>query len=405
MHPTLRALLSASILLAGLLASAPAPVSAASATTRWVDDDGKVSSTSCNGTSRTASRTIQKGIDAANTADIVKVCPGTYVGRVVIKGARDGLVLRAATSTTPVLKARDEFDASTTYLVTIDGVSDVTVKGLRIRPLRASSHTYCSVSTGIRAIAATNLTITRNDIRPTGSGAFCGLYDGITASAGTVAQISHNVIRDFRNDGIDISGQSTEAIVESNTVTFAHVGLSTAGDSAIKARAGASVAVRFNTLTGPATGPGNPPQPAAGVQLDTLGDPSVVRANTITRFTSAIKVTHAERGTIRDNTMSGGQVGLNLLDADRMDVHGNTSTGATVHALYVAGGSAGASDASRTTDASVHDNDLRSNANGVNADCQGDSSPASYVVTQNAFADNVDTTSSPSEMCSGSGPA
>jgi len=103
--------------------------------------------------------------------------------------------------------------------------------------------------------------------------------------------------------------------------------------------------------------------------------------------------------------MSSGQIGLNLLDADRTEVYGNTSTGATVHALFVAGGSAGTSDASKTTDAEIHDNDLRSSANGANADCRGDSTPASYVVTENAFADNEDTTSTPTEMCAGSGPA
>jgi hypothetical protein len=405
MRSTFRAALASSVMLASLLAIAPGSASAATATTRWVDDDGRVSSTSCDGTSKTAHATIQKGVDAANAADIVKVCPGTYVGRVTIKGARDGLVLRAATSTKPVLKARDDFDASTTYLVTVDGVSGVTVKGLRIRPLRATSHSYCSVSTGIRAIDAVNVTITGNDIRPTGTGAFCGLYDGITAANATTGTIRDNVIKDYRDNGIEIAGSSTDVSVRSNSVTFAHVGLNTAGDSAILVRAGASAVVRSNTLTGPVAGPGNPPQPAAGVELDTLGDPSDVGLNTITRFASGIRVTHADRGAIWGNTISGGQVSVNLLDADRMDVHGNTAAGATVHALFVSGGSSGASDASKTTDADVHDNDFRSGANGGNQDCLGDSTPQSYVVTENAFAGNEDTTSSPAEMCSGVGPA
>jgi parallel beta-helix repeat protein len=405
MHPSLRILLASGALVGSLIASLPMSVSAVTVTTRWVDDDGRVGSTSCNGTSRTAHRTVQKGVDAANAADVIKVCPGTYVGRVVIKGSRNGLVLRAATSTAPVIKARDVFGASTTYLLTIDSVMGVTVKGFRIRPLRAASNSYCSVSTGIRAIDAVNVTITGNDIRPTGTGAFCGLYDGITASNATTGFIRHNVIKDYRNNGIDVSGGSTDLTLESNSITFAHVGLSTAGDSAILVRGGATVAVRSNTLTGPASGPGNPPQPAAGIQLDGSNGESVIRGNTIARFASGIRVTHANGGTIRDNTLSGGQVGMNLLDADYVQVYGNVSTGATLHALYVAGGSSGAPDSSRTTGASVHDNDFRSSANGANPDCQGDSSPASYVVTQNAFADNVDTTSSPTEMCAGSGPA
>ena len=142
MHPTLRALLTSSVLVAGLIASAPASVSAATVTTRWVDDDGRVSSTSCNGTSKSTHRTIQGGVNASDAYDVVKVCPGTYVGRVTIKGARKGLVLRAATSTAPVIRAHDDFDASTTYLVTIDSVMGVTVKGFRIRPLQATSHSF-----------------------------------------------------------------------------------------------------------------------------------------------------------------------------------------------------------------------------------------------------------------------
>jgi hypothetical protein len=401
MRPTLRALLTSSVLVAGLIASVPASASAATVTTRWVDDDGRVSSTSCNGTSKSTYRTIQGGVNASDAYDVVRVCPGTYVGPVTIKGARKGLVLRAATSTAPVIKARDDFDASTTYIVTIDSVMNVTVKGFKIRAIRAASHSYCSVSTGIRAIAATNVTIKGNDIRPSGSGAFCGVYDGITASAGTVGKITDNVIRDYRDNGIDISGGSTDVTVESNRVTFAHVGLSTAGDAAIEVRSGASAAVRHNVLTGPAIGPGNPPLPAAGIELDSLGDPVDVGVNTITRFASGIKVTHSDLGDIWGNLISGGQVSLDLLDADRMDVYGNTASGATVHALYIAGGSAGAADASKTTAADIHDNDLRSSANGANPDCYGESTPASYVVTENLFSYNEDTTSSPAEMCAG----
>lgn len=398
-----RAVLTSSALLACLLPVAlPGPVGAATVTTRWVDDDGRVSSTSCNGTSRVAHKTIQKGVDAANAADIVKVCPGTYVGRVTIKGARTGLVLRAATSTKPVLKARDVFSASPTYLVTIDGVSGVTIKGLRIRPLRASGNGYCSVSTGIRAIDAVNVNITGNDIRPTGSGAFCGLYDGITASNATTGYIRDNVIRDFRNHGIDVSGASTDVTIRSNSITFAHVGLGTAGDSAILVRGGATAGVRSNTLSGPAPGPGNPPQPTAGVELDGSNAATFVQGNTIARFASGVRVTHANGGTIRDNTITGGQVGLNLLDADGVQAYGNVASGATVNGLYVAGQSAGQADGSKTTGASVHDNDFTTGSNGANADCKGESA---YVVTVNTFADNDAGSSDPATMCEGGVPA
>ncbi|MCY7418993.1 MAG: hypothetical protein LH650_10945 [Chloroflexi bacterium] len=76
--------------------------------TRWVDDDGKVGTISCSGT-RTAYKTIQKGVNAAGTGDIVKVFPGTYVGPVTIQGARTGLILRSVSNLGATIKAVDAF--------------------------------------------------------------------------------------------------------------------------------------------------------------------------------------------------------------------------------------------------------------------------------------------------------
>ena len=48
------------------------------------------------------------------------------------------------------------------------------------------------------AIHAKSVNISGNDIRPSGSGAFCGVYDGILATAGTTGTIADNVIKDYR---------------------------------------------------------------------------------------------------------------------------------------------------------------------------------------------------------------
>ena len=87
------------VLSALALASLASPVSAAGKT-RWVDDDGKTSTTSCSGT-RTAYKKIQSAVTASAAGDTVKVCPGTYVGSVTIKGSRNGLVLRFDRQTVP----------------------------------------------------------------------------------------------------------------------------------------------------------------------------------------------------------------------------------------------------------------------------------------------------------------
>ena len=195
-----------------------------------------------------------------------------------------------------------------------------------------------------------------------------------------------------------MSGSGTNLTVISNAVTFAHVGLSHAGDPGIIVRSGATATIRSNTLNGPATGAGNPPMPPAGVRIDTTVSSVSVRGNAIARFASGIQVSHANGGTVRDNTISGGQVGVNLLDADGMQVYGNVSSGATVYGLFVAGQSAGQADGSKTTGANVHDNDFPSASNGGNADCRGETA---YIVTVNTFTGNEAGSSDPAVMCDG----
>ena len=322
-----------------------------------------------------------------------------------ISGGRAGLVLRAATSTKPYLKAKVEYLPPEGPLVSINSVPNVTVKDLKLRPATADSSSSCTLDTGIRAVGAASVAITGNDIRPSGSGPFCGLRSGITAYGGTTGFITGNVIQDYKEYGIDIAGAGTNLTVASDTVTFQHAGAGAipAGGPAVFIRNGAVAGVRFDTLNGP-TGVGPSQLPDAGVRLDGSGNATVVKGNTIARFASGIEVTHANGGTLRDNAITGGQVGVNLLDADGVQVYGNTSAGATLHGLFVAGGSNATPDGGKTSLASVHGNDFRSSANGADKDCRGESTPASYVVDQNAFADNVDTTSLPSEMCSGGVP-
>jgi hypothetical protein len=72
----------------GLLAAAgtvPASAGQASTVTWWVDDDGKVGATGCDGT-RPVKKEIQPVVAAADRYDTIKVCPGTYDEIVTILG-------------------------------------------------------------------------------------------------------------------------------------------------------------------------------------------------------------------------------------------------------------------------------------------------------------------------------
>jgi hypothetical protein len=373
----------------------------ASGTTRWVDDDGKAGSSSCSGT-HTAYKSIQKAVTASGAGDIVKVCPGTYVGPVTIGGSRTGLVLRSTTALGATIKAKAVATFSTTYLVTINDVDKVTVKGFKIRPLLDTSHSYCDSSTGIRAISAKTVNITGNDIRPTGTGQFCGLYDGIRATEGTTGTIIDNVVKDYRDDGIDLDGAGTSLTVQDNSVTFAHLNFPSAtGNAAILLKGGANGIVKGNTLNGPAAGSGNPSMPAAGVQFDGTGGSTSVRFNTISRFASDLRILHANGGNVHDNTTASGQIGLNLLDGDDMTIYANATSAATVYGLYVAGpaNGAAASDSQKATGNNVHDNDFRSSSNGSNKDCQGESAATVAGSNGNTFFDNKGNTSDPAALC------
>lgn len=397
--PTTRSrVFTGALVLAAIAGASLASTVSAAGATRWVDDDGKVGTSSCSGT-RTAYKTIQKGVNAASEGDTVKVCPGTYVGTVKIQGSRNGLVLRSTTALGATIKAVDEFDAGATPLVIIDDVDGVTVKGFKIRVLQPFSHSYCGASDGIHAIHAKSVSITGNDIRPSGTGAYCGVSDGIVATAGTTGTIADNAVKDFRTNGILLSGASTNVTVDDNSVIFAFLNWSGAvADSGIHLDNDANGVVKYNTVTGPAAGPGNPSKPSAGIKLDGIDSATSVRFNNVARFASDIRVQRADGGTIRNNTLSGGQFSLNIGDGDGLNIYDNSASGATVSGLYVSGPTSGKTDANTASDNNVHDNDFRTDSNGGLLDCEG-YSIAVTTANGNSFSDNRGNSSNPAAMC------
>ena len=380
------------VLAAISVALVPAPVSA-SGTTRWVDDDGRAGPSSCSGT-KSAKTRIQKAIDASGADDTVKVCPGTYTEKLTISGARDGLTLKSTTSHAAIIKAKAEATYDTIVLITVTNVDDVTINGFSIRPLRDSSHDSCDDGDGIDVSGSKSVDIKNNEIKPSGSGPFCGVFYGIQASAGSTGSISKNQVTDYRENGIHLAGSGTVATVSDNTVTFAQVGLDTAGGAAIRVDTAAKGTISGNTINGPAAG-GSPPQPAAGVELDHSAASTSVTSNTITGMAADIKAYGASGGSISDNTMTAGQTSLDLLDADNMTVSGNTASKATVYGLYVANAS---------SNLDVHDNDFTTSKNTTLKDCKGESSQVTDVAHNNSFDANLGDSSQPAALCDGRRP-
>jgi parallel beta-helix repeat protein len=377
--------------LAVAMVAAPA---SASGTTRWVDKDGHAGPSGCSG-SATAKTTIQKAVNASAANDTIKVCPGTYVEKVTISGARTGLTLQSTTNHAAIIKAPDDATFNTIVLVKVTSVSGVTIKGFSIQPLRAGSHSYCDDGDGIDVTNSKTVTITKNEIKPSGSGPFCGVFTGINATGGTTGTISSNTVTDYRENGIHLGGTGTNVTVSGNIVTFAQVGLNTAGGAAILVDSSAKGAISSNSINGPAAGSGNPPQPAAGVQLDGSASGVNVSNNTIARMAADIDLVQATGGSVTGNTMTGGQAGLDMGTAVGVTVSGNVSHGATV---------AGFSILNPAKNNNVHDNDFRTDKNFNLADCKGQSSQVVSAGSGNAFDNNQGNSSNPAALCEGAVP-
>jgi hypothetical protein len=372
------------------IALSAAPVSA-SGTTRWVDKDGHAGPGACSGTA-TAHKKIQPTITASAANDTIRVCPGTYVEKLTISGARQGLTLVSTTDHAAIVKAPSDATFNTIVLIKVTSVDNVTIKGFSVQPLRANSHDSCDDGDGIDVSGSKGVTVTKNEIKPSGNGPFCGVFTAISATGGTTGTISSNTVTDYIDSGIRLRGAGTSLTVTGNTVTFAQVGLSTAGGAAILLDTSAKGTIASNTINGPAAGAGNPPQPAAGIQLDGSASGVTVTGNAIARMAADIDLLNATGGSVTGNTMNGGQVGLDMEGANGVAVSGNVS-----HAAIGAG--FGILNPSKNNN--VHDNDFRTDANFALADCRGQSAVVVSVASGNVFNNNLGNSSNPAVLCDG----
>ena len=133
-----------------------------------------------------ASTTIQHAVDASHRGDTVKVCPGTYLEQVTIKGHRDGLMLESSRKWGATIKAPTSLEAAGPYgftvLVLIDRVDYVTVRGFKVV---TRTQAPCDiVGAGIAAIASKQTAIRGNRLFAPGTSTepgSCYQLNGIVA--------------------------------------------------------------------------------------------------------------------------------------------------------------------------------------------------------------------------------
>jgi parallel beta-helix repeat protein len=221
-------------------------VTAASPTTRMVDDDGQASVGNCSGTGA-AKKKIQAAVNAAHNGDTILVCPGVYTEQVTITDF-DGLTVKSVKPWKAVIKT----PASTTvpYLVGIGVSEDVTFQGFKLRFLATDSN--CDeLPFGILTSEATGIVIRGNQLGTEGRNTLtgpCGYITGIqvgnpvfsSATAGTSsgyawhsataginpeisqAIVSYNLVANTKVFGINAEHKGTNADISHNSVHYFH---------------------------------------------------------------------------------------------------------------------------------------------------------------------------------------
>ncbi len=187
------------------LAALGAPVAASSPTTRYVDDDGRAGRSGCDGT-RSVPRKVQHAIKAAAPGDTILVCPGTYTEQLRIRGARDGLTVKAVEPWTAVIRTPSRLTGSPSALMTIDGVDEVRIQWLQLAVRTAQP--CARLHHGVLVRDAHDAQVRSLRIEPLGSDTIgrCGYRHGIVVSHGSSAMVGYNLIRDFTETGIEIIG-------------------------------------------------------------------------------------------------------------------------------------------------------------------------------------------------------
>lgn len=367
--------------IAGLIATlaiAAALPTAAAAKTRWVDDDGKAGPVGCSG-SATAAKKVQAAIIASGPDDTVKVCPGTYTGRLLVQGTRDGLKLLAATSTKPVLRLPSAADNTVLEVFKVDRV---TVKGFTIRSNSADS---CEFRTGIEVDTAKKAVLSQLRVESTGSSTYSGCLLGIGISVIDSGATIRNVrIVNATSNGL--TADRSAIVVTKATADYLHAE-SNAATAGVMFSAGPDTTGSFTDLTvnGLATAGTSTPRLSTGVRVSDADAGFVVQDVTVSHALTAVRI-DASGTTVAGVSAIGTGSAVTLASGSGIDVSGVTVDGG-LDGIFV----------SAATNSTIHDNDL---TGASITGCRDETSGDKTLGTANTWTNNLtSTTSTPAGLC------
>lgn len=393
---------AAAALVAGVVA-APA-AQGASTTIRIVDDDGHASVAAGCGGSKAAPATIQAAIDASDADDLVRVCPGTYRELLTIGAGRDGLVVKAVTPGTVVVRPPAVTSAIAAAgapaggdpgLVRIDSADRVALRGMAlVAPTGGGCRLLPElilVSGGARQVLLRNL-----QLRPGGSvtlDGVCGYGSGVRITSGSAATLDGVTVRDFQGAAVWAAGSGARVTVKASTLAFEHATAAPRGSclgAGLQLDAGADGILRDTVITGldsAALGTGTPVL-CNGVQaVDATTTVAIhggsIRATFNGMFLSQVTGLLVEDVVIRKVRNDGMQLYAVLGgQVRRVSVRGSADNG-----IKLDGDAAGVS---------IHDNDFRQNGG---TDCLDESSGAGTAGTANTWLRDLGGQSDPAGIC------
>jgi len=310
-------------------------LSAACASEFWVAPDGDDGAA---GTMESPFETIQRGVDIAESGDIVWVTVGSYEERVVMKS---GIRLRAVEGEEVVLDGSGlTVGEGWDPFVRVEGVVDVLIEGFEMTGLRTDL--INRVPVGILVTGASRDVVIRNNILREMGTDFTGM-DGGNAhgiavfgeenEAITGVQIVGNELRDLRlgsSEALVLNGNVSDFLVEGNTVTNCNnIGIDVIGheevgpnaeldrarDGIVRANRVTNISSRNNPAYGGDFNNGGGDVAAGGIYVDG-GTRILIERNFVDQCDIGIELASEHAGkktdfvTVRNNVVSNCQGGI-----------------------------------------------------------------------------------------------